>query len=99
AETIERHVDLERLLTVGARVEPPLRRGGSASEASRGGGGREMRLPPTPTATPPRKGEGLRVAVARDVAFQFYYREILALLEAAGAELVFWSPLSEDLPE
>jgi cobyrinic acid a,c-diamide synthase len=41
-----------------------------------------------------------KIAVARDKAFCFYYPDNLAMLENAGARLVFFSPLAEDrLPD
>ena len=55
---------------------------------------------PGTKTTLPRLLEGVRLAVAQDAAFSFLYRANLDTLRALGAELCFFSPLTDAvLPE
>jgi cobyrinic acid a,c-diamide synthase len=51
-------------------------------------------------AVTPQADPGPRIGIARDRAFCFYYPENLAILEASGARLAYFSPLTDTtLPE
>ncbi|MBI5410851.1 MAG: cobyrinate a,c-diamide synthase [Nitrospirae bacterium] len=86
-------VDLDRVETIARSSGglPPLCKGRE--------GGVENSTSPSPSLQ--RRGRvGVRVGVAYDQAFCFYYAENLELLEAAGAEIVKFSPLKDQsLPD
>ena len=90
AKVIEENVDLDGLLTLS--LPSPCGRG------LRGGGTVESSPSPQPS---PVKGEGaVKVAIARDKAFSFYYEDNFDILRNLGAEIVFFSPLADRiLPE
>jgi cobyrinic acid a,c-diamide synthase len=50
---------------------------------------------PSARAAPPHHGPRLRIGIARDRAFGFYYPDDLAALQAAGADLVFIDTLHD----
>jgi len=58
----------------------------------------EVRTSPLPHPSPLPEGEGaVRIAVARDAAFCFCYPDNLRLLREAGAETIFFSPLTDSV--
>jgi cobyrinic acid a,c-diamide synthase len=84
----EQGLDLDRLVEIARSASAEWLAGPTTALASPGG------------ETPALARPDLRIAVARDTAFGFYYPDDLAALEQAGAELVFFNTLSDvRLPE
>lgn len=80
AEIIACGIDLDRLRAI-ARAAPPLARSRRAERAD--------------MATPGKTGKGLRIAIARDRAFGFYYADDLEAFAHAGATLIPFDTLRD----
>ena len=84
ARRIEADVDLDRVCAIAARAGPI-----EAAPTS-------PKSPARPQAAPPVAD--VRIAIARDAAFCFYYPGDLEALEAAGAQLVPFDTLEDPAP-
>jgi len=47
------------------------------------------------TLSPSAVKHPVKIAIAKDAAFNFYYQDNLDILQELGAELVYWSPISD----
>lgn len=96
--TVERQVAVQAFLQDAAtliRQEVDLERVRSIARAAP-----PLHIPADSESVPAHTGTEVRVAVAYDEAFCFYYEDNFDLLRQAGASLVFFSPLrSPRLPE
>ena len=85
AQMAEDHLDLERLIEI-ATTAPPFKTTAIPSNIAALYHQETESVP----ADPPKIG------IIRDSAFQFYYPENIEALQAAGAEIVYMSPLKRD---
>ena len=98
ARRIEADVDLDRVHAIAARAGPLDVAPGSRRPASRHPEPRhsEPRYPASGHSAP--RAPDLRIGIARDAAFCFYYPGDLEALEAAGARLVPFDTLKDPAP-
>jgi cobyrinic acid a,c-diamide synthase len=88
-------LDLDRIVELAAGTEEELT---AASDAPPVPASTRPSAPGRPTSDappPPAPGERLRMAIAKDEAFHFYYEENLDLLRRAGFDLVPFRPTAD----
>ena len=92
ADVVESSIDLDSLLALASPLPSAGLAGAIHWEGSEGAARPSLTMDSGGGHRAPLR---VRIGVARDAAFQFYYAENLDLLRAAGAALVFWSPLAD----
>jgi cobyrinic acid a,c-diamide synthase len=104
ADTLEKHVDLEKILAL-ARTAPMIYADGSndlkVDADPRAASGSSGSLPVTDRARRSRstgrtsRPRPVTIGIASDAAFHFYYPDNLECLQAQGAQLVHFSPIRD----
>jgi cobyrinic acid a,c-diamide synthase len=87
AETVGKYLDLEKLWKI-AKEAPPLSVNSQQSSVISHQSNDQCLM----------TNDQLRIGVIKDSAFQFYYPENLEAIERAGARLIEFSALEDDLP-
>ncbi|MCI5126257.1 MAG: cobyrinate a,c-diamide synthase, partial [Candidatus Electrothrix sp. AR5] len=91
-ELMEEHLDLDLLLEIAQQPETgTIRIPPEATEPTSPTSSLSLSSPTPPSSTTAK----VRLGVARDEAFCFYYQDNFDMLEKEGAELVIFSPLHD----
>jgi cobyrinic acid a,c-diamide synthase len=85
---VEKYLDIEELWEIAQEAQPLPPHPSLPLEGGGQGRGCELRT----------LNSELRIGVIRDSAFQFYYQENIEALKRAGASLIEFSALTDDLP-
>ena len=90
---MEKSIDLERLFEVAGGNDPAD--AGDPSGTGDSAGTRESVAKADASGTP--EAAATRIAVAKDAAFNFIYAQTIEALEDAGAEIAYFSPITDRL--